>query len=50
MPLFVGVARAWLGLQTYSYSLGAVIDIVALTWLACLWPALVGDRLPRPFP
>ena len=48
MPLFLGVARASLGLQKYAYSLSAVIAIVALTWWF-LRRALVGDKLPRPF-
>ena len=43
MPLFLGVARAWLGLQTYAYYLSVMIDIVALSWLACLRPAVVSD-------
>ena len=35
-------------MQTFSYSLGAEIDIVALTRLECVGPDLVGDRLLRP--
>ena len=44
----LGVALGCQDVLTFSCSLGAVTDIVALTWLACLQLALAGIQRLRP--